>query len=170
MSFSPELRTLLASPRGILVKEDEVLRDLLVGKPLVTVGDVTTKRAIELGLCPKLAIYDGLTRRSLPVRINSKEVIEVVNPRGRICLDAVKGIKIALEEGKWVKVKGEEDLLAIPALLLAPEGYYVLYGQPSAGAVLVEVNDKTKEHFLELLLLADGDVEDILSHLDVDPN
>ena len=170
MTFGPELKALLASPRGILVRDDSVLKELLRDKEIITVGDVTTKRSLELGLCPKLAIFDGLTRRSLPIEIRAKRVIKVRNPRGKICLEAVEGIKKAFGEGKWVKVEGEEDLLAIPALLLAPDGHYVLYGQPGAGVVLLESNEYTKRHFIEILLLAEGDVEEMLSHLDQDPH
>ncbi len=153
-----------------MIKNDIILKNILSNKDIITVGDVTTKRSLELGLCPKLAIFDGLTRRSLPVQIRARRVIKVRNPRGRICLEAVEGIKRALNEGRWVKVEGEEDLLAIPALLLAPEGHYLLYGQPGAGVVLLEVNKYTKNHFLEIVMLADGDVEEFLSYLDQDPH
>ena len=41
-------------------------------------------------------------------------------------------------------VRGEEDLLALPCMMYAEDGDIVVYGQPNAGAVLVEVN-----HFIK---------------------
>jgi hypothetical protein len=37
-------------------------------------------------------------------------------------------------------VEGEEDLMGFPAVLLAPEGSVMLYGQPDVGIVWVPVN------------------------------
>jgi len=50
-----------------------------------------------------------------------------------------------------VLVEGEEDLLTIVAVLCAPEGSVVLYGQPGEGAVLIEVNRAAKKAFRELV-------------------
>ncbi len=162
-----ELRVLLASPRGALTLDDSILPKVLAGKTIITVGDVTTKRCLEMGLLPRTAIFDGKTQRSKWVELNAPNgVVETVNPPGRICLEAAKVVKKAVEEGKWVKVVGEEDLLAIPALLAAEDGWYLLYGQPGAGVVVVEVNEHTKKHFAELLSACEGDVEKMLDELD----
>ena len=47
-----------------------------------------------------------------------------------------------------ILVDGEEDLAAIPCILMAPPGSLVLYGQPGEGLVVCEVDkviDKVKQ-------------------------
>jgi hypothetical protein len=48
-------------------------------------------------------------------------------------------------------VSGEEDLLTLPAVLLAKNGSRVFYGQPGKGMVLIEVNAKTKKKVKKLV-------------------
>jgi len=48
-------------------------------------------------------------------------------------------------------VRGEEDLAAVPAMLMAPEGSAVLYGQPDQGVVLVQITESKKEEIRDLL-------------------
>jgi uncharacterized protein (UPF0218 family) len=48
-------------------------------------------------------------------------------------------------------VDGEEDLMGFPAVLLAPNGSTVLYGQPDVGIVWIPVNDQTKKITRDLL-------------------
>jgi len=75
------------------------------------------------------------------------EELHVKNPAGGITSEAFNAIKDALTSKKKTKifVEGEEDLLILAAINQAPMGTYVLYGQPDEGAVLVEVNAKTKD-------------------------
>jgi uncharacterized protein (UPF0218 family) len=42
-------------------------------------------------------------------------------------------------------VDGEEDLLALVAVLSAPEDALVVYGQPHVGIVVVKVTEETRE-------------------------
>ena len=51
-------------------------------------------------------------------------------------------------------VDGEEDLAVIPLVLLSPLGTKVIYGQPNKGAVLVNVDTKTKDSLSNLLQLS----------------
>ena len=44
-----------------------------------------------------------------------------------------------------IEVEGEEDLAALPAILMAPAGANVIYGLPSHGMVVVKVGEKEKE-------------------------
>jgi uncharacterized protein (UPF0218 family) len=50
-----------------------------------------------------------------------------------------------------IVVAGEEDLLALPAILLAPLGAIVLYGQWDRGAILVKVNEEKKKEVLGIV-------------------
>ena len=48
-------------------------------------------------------------------------------------------------------VDGEEDLLTIVAVLLAPYGSMVMYGQPKQGVVVLEVKEEVKKRFREII-------------------
>jgi len=58
-------------------------------------------------------------------------------------------------------VCGEEDLATIPAVVYAPIGSIVIYGQPKEGVVLIKVTPETKLRFAEMLrnmeVVYDGD-------------
>ena len=43
-----------------------------------------------------------------------------------------------------IVVDGEEDLATLPAILYAPLGSVVIYGQPNEGSVLVNVTSEMK--------------------------
>ncbi len=155
--LTPELRRELKEPLGELVKgpipEPYVkLSPLLRGAPfLVTVGDVVTENVIALGILPGVAIYDHRTKRKdyNPAIYSKAAFMTVKNPPGTVTkalLEAVRrGIETALR-GRCVhiKVNGEEDLAAIPAVLYAPNGSVVLYGQPDEGVVLIRVTPECK--------------------------
>lgn len=50
-----------------------------------------------------------------------------------------------------VLIDGEEDLLTIPAVIEAPVGSVVFYGQPLEGVVAVSVDEKSKSKAREVL-------------------
>jgi hypothetical protein len=58
-------------------------------------------------------------------------------------VSAIERLRELLTSGKkyLVVVEGEEDLLVIPLVLYLKEGTYVVYGQPNAGVVALEVNE-----------------------------
>ncbi len=158
MRLPKELRIVLSAPQGILFNDLIDAIELLKGKKVITVGDVSTRRLMELGIEPFVAIIDGKTRREVRVRLSYlKQFINVENPPGVICAEAVRAISRALREELWVMVNGEEDLLAIPALLIAKEGSALVYGQPGTGVVYLEANEKTKEYFSFLLSFFEGE-------------
>jgi uncharacterized protein (UPF0218 family) len=67
--------------------------------------------------------------------------------------EAVNAVKEALaREGKTkIYVRGEEDLLTLPAILYAPEGSSVVYGQPDKGVVEVKIDAKTKNKVKKII-------------------
>jgi uncharacterized protein (UPF0218 family) len=67
-------------------------------------------------------------------------------------------VKNAIEKGKGkIIVEGEEDLAALPALMLAPEGALVLYGQPGEGIVAVRAGRESASRAREIYSrMADG--------------
>jgi hypothetical protein len=60
-------------------------------------------------------------------------------------------IAIGLRKKSRIVVNGEEDLLVIPAVLLAKNGSAVVYGQPGRGMVLIKVTEKKKDIIQKLL-------------------
>jgi len=48
-------------------------------------------------------------------------------------------------------VDGEEDLLAIPAILESPDNALIVYGQPSQGVVVVTASSEVKHETREMM-------------------
>ncbi|MFC6726763.1 DUF359 domain-containing protein, partial [Halobium palmae] len=59
-----------------------------------------------------------------------------------------------------------EDLATLPAIVAAPLGASVVYGQPDQGMVHVPVTEETKAEARDLLARMDGDVDAALALLD----
>ena len=171
--LTEELRRELKEPLGELIRgpipEPYLrIRDELRGKTVVTVGDVVTENVLKLGLSPSLALYDLKTKRAeYSPEINAQAVfLTVSNPPGTITkalLDAIRKAFRLVERGRPVHilVNGEEDLGAIPAVLYAPYGSVVLYGQPDEGVVLIKVTPECKRRCARILarmeVVRDGD-------------
>jgi uncharacterized protein (UPF0218 family) len=130
---------------------------------VIAVGDIIYTSLIQVGLVPDIGVIDYKSRR---VRIGAisnikyqisklqiKNQKEIINKPGTISKDAVEPIKKAIDiqishpEGvkpQLIIIEGEEDLLALPAILFAPLRSVVLYGQMDLGVVMVEVDEKIK--------------------------
>ncbi|WP_456443586.1 GTP-dependent dephospho-CoA kinase [Thermococcus sp.] len=155
--LTPELRAALKEPMGELIRGEipepylKVMDELKSAPFLVTVGDVVTENVLRLGIKPSMAIYDHRTkRRDYTPNIETDAVLMTVqNPPGTITkalLNAIrKGFGLAGRGRRvYLSVSGEEDLAAIPAVLYAPVGSVVLYGQPDEGVVLIRVTPECK--------------------------
>jgi hypothetical protein len=68
-----------------------------------------------------------------------------------------------------VEVTGEEDLAALPAMLAAPLGSTVVYGQPGEGMVRVAVTPEARRRARELFEGLTGDTAAAYDALGVDP-
>ncbi len=138
------MRGELSRPFGPLVDEKQ-LKEKEDGVMLLTVGDVVSLTARRLGVEPTLAIYDGLTERremsdyALLVEEGGEPFRTVSNPAGEVTTELMTAIEEILEVGgpSNIRVEGEEDLAVLACILLAPEGSWVVYGQPGEGMVLV---------------------------------
>lgn len=160
MPLSPKDAQLLKRPFGTLVPDKDVtkqtLSSMLKGaKKVIAVGDATTERLVSFEIIPDVAVIDGRERRSkrtLPSGYPARE-LRCVNPAGAISKGAVKVLLDALREKAPVRVlvKGEEDLLALPAFAMAPEGSAVLYGQPLEGLVVVEITPAKQKQAKDLM-------------------
>ncbi len=166
MAALPEgLRGRLREPMGELVPDAEVCRERVAaavpdGAVLVTVGDATTERVSGFGLEPFLCIIDGLERREprpLPRAPGRALAVRCGNPPGGISAGCSDVVRRCLEgaspggRGTVLVVDGEEDLLAIPACIHAPDGSVVMYGQPGEGLVIVRVDGAARNRAKSLL-------------------
>jgi GTP-dependent dephospho-CoA kinase len=115
---------------------------------VITVGDRVTETFGELGRTPDVQVVDGVERRSKrdPPKVPYVRLVKVRNPAGEITSDAIRGMRSAFGGRKPVRVMvdGEEDLLAMVAVAMAPISSTVYYGQPQVGVVVVKVNAVSK--------------------------
>jgi uncharacterized protein (UPF0218 family) len=108
-----------------------------------------------LNLPSDVKIFDGKIRRrkiKLPSKFIGK-VLKSKNPAGMIKREVWQKIKKAIKENKNLFVEGEEDLLVIPAVLLAPKNSLVVYGFPKKGICVIKINKKIKKKIKKLLKL-----------------
>jgi uncharacterized protein (UPF0218 family) len=124
---------------------------------IIAVGDVVSRSLKDAGINVDLYITDDRVMRerikSLDLGgLEAVEVLRVSNPPGRLRAEAFHAIQNALRSPspKRIMVEGEEDLLVLPAVILAPFGSLVLYGQPGRGLVAVRVTKEKKKEALEL--------------------
>ncbi len=155
------LRSELKDPMGpIYTDADDLLAD--AGEPLIAVGDMVTYHLLNAGRIPDVALIDERTERTevdeeVKATIGGFEhVVAVDNPAATITAEILDAMAAAIRTGEstLIDVEGEEDLAALPALLLAPPGASVVYGQPGEGMVLVSVDD-----------VATGQARDILEQM-----
>jgi uncharacterized protein (UPF0218 family) len=148
-----ELRSKLAVPLGRVYASKEVpgeeFQSLAKGASMVvTVGDRVTETLGTVGRNPDVQVIDGFERRSkrdLP-KVPFARLVRVKNPAGTLTLGAIEGMRKAFEGRKPVRVQvdGEEDLMAMLAIAMAPTSALVFYGQPGVGVVAVKVEPSAK--------------------------
>ncbi|MCL4399423.1 DUF359 domain-containing protein [Candidatus Parvarchaeota archaeon] len=152
------MRYKLKAPFGKVLSEQKAIGILEDSKPfLITVGDVVTKTVILAGLKPGLAVFDSKTRRSrekddyLLDFYKSKEAVK--NPPGHITYELWHKVGAALAQRteSHIFVDGEEDLAAIPCVLMGRTGDVLLYGVPDSGIGLVQINNVAKDIAYNLL-------------------
>jgi uncharacterized protein (UPF0218 family) len=158
------LREELKKPFGRVLKEGELLGHLrsqdLKSRALISVGDQISSTLLTSGIRPNVIIWDkkikrGDAQQGVVATLEAfpgRNRIVVKNPAGTIKVDAWEAVTKSLSSGPTsILVDGEEDLLAIPAILNSPDGSIVVYGSPGRGAILIDVNRKIKARLQELL-------------------
>ena len=166
LRLTEELRVILKKPLGLLIEgtEKETTKraiKLLDGKkpPIIAgVGDICVRSLLQRGLKLDVAIIDGKTLRTSEeyVDVPSDISVEVENPQGYLVPEAWNIIEKAYNSRTRTEifVKGEEDLLTLPCVLLAPFKSIIFYGQPyipsfnmAAGLVMITVTKDKKTEF-----------------------
>ncbi len=169
--FLPDnLRDKLRQPAGLLIagsqaKQKDIVQkvvqliDKLKPTMVTTVGDVISLALVEGGFVPDVKIIDFKTQRkkicksSWPTVDKGKK--KYVNEPGTLNKEAVgavdRAVKVFLKSKKkqLIVIEGEEDLLALPAILLSPLKSLVIYGQFPLGVVMVEVTEERKKKALD---------------------
>jgi len=124
---------------------------------VVAVGDVVCSSLIAGGEVPNICIIDGKSRRrELGTEVSEKLfniVLHARNPPGYITEEANKKVQESIDEvlrsGLKLRVlliiDGEEDLLALTALLSVRAGDCVTYGIPGRGITVIRVDDEIKD-------------------------
>ena len=155
-----EMRGELAKPLGRLFRPAEISAASFldtIGRAsfVITVGDRVTETFGKLGRVPDVQIVDSKENRMprTPPDVSFVSGFEAKNPPGGIASSSVESIREALAAKKPARVliDGEEDLLAIPAIILAPMGASLFYGQPGQGVVQVSVDSAAKKRSRALL-------------------
>ncbi|WP_135829580.1 GTP-dependent dephospho-CoA kinase family protein [Halorussus halobius] len=170
------MRAELGEPMGPICTDTErLLAD--AGEPLVAVGDVVTYHVERAGVVPDVAVVDGLTERdavddevaSSVARLGERaREVRVENPAATLSRELVEALReaVADPEPTVLVVDGEEDLVTLPAVVAAPLGASVVYGQPGEGMVHATVTEESKREMRDLLARMDGDPETLLTVLD----
>ncbi len=166
LELPAKLRPVLRKPFGELYEGtgkdtiQKIAPDLGSPTKLISVGDVTTFYLLESDIMPDVCVVDDRTKREpasnhvvLGTNHEAFTTISVDNPPGVITEDLINAIDESLRSDQHVRlfVRGEEDLAALPAILMAPIGSVVLYGQPNEGVVLVKITESKKDEIRSLL-------------------
>lgn len=172
LSLPEDLRHELKDPIGPIETDAQLVIETASG-PIVAVGDVVTYHLRQAGYPPDVAIVDGKTKRDTVDEEIRREVtegatLEAANPPAVLTEEMIEALLKALEreEPTTILVEGEEDLVTLPAIVAAPDGATVVYGQPDEGMVVVKVDEVVRETIRNLLSRFDGETDRLLDRLE----
>jgi len=160
--FDEELKERVRKPLGRLIQgvpseTSRILIDELrrVSGKIIAVGDRVSRELSALGVRVDVYIVDDkIERQSVePFTMRGAVELRCENEPGTISEDAYAAVRdaVSMNGPVVVRVRGEEDLLALVAIIEAPLGSLVIYGQPRMGVVLVDVDEKSKQNALSIL-------------------
>ena len=116
---------------------------------IISVGDALSEALLKHGIFPQVLIVDYKIMRkpTAPLVTEGYETFPLRNGSGTISDEAWAVVESAVTRDGKVKivVEGEEDLLTLVAIISAPEGSTIVYGQPREGMVVVEVTSEKKK-------------------------
>jgi len=148
-----------SKPRETALKALHILSEC---RTVIAVGDVVCQSLLHAGLLPDVCVIDGKTLRKdvSNAEVISEElfdnVVTACNPPAHITVEAMKALRDAINVSRrggrvLVKIKGEEDLLALYALTLIEPGECIVYGMPRKGIGIMTAEDELKRHANRLL-------------------
>ncbi len=138
------LRAELRKPFGKLLTANKAKDELSSYKRVITVGDISTATFSDFY---PIAIVDFRTMRNVRTR-RIKYDFKITNPPGSITNEAIEIIRFAISSAsrKVIYVDGEEDLLAIPAMIYSNDDDAVVYGMGGKFVIATQ-----KERALDVL-------------------
>jgi uncharacterized protein (UPF0218 family) len=170
LSLPVEAREAMRRPLGPVILGVNLGLHLKRSDTIVTVGDMVTLTLVDDGYPVAMALFDFKTLREEGEDFRERlgkikgDRTRVRNPPATITKDLWDALAVAYEKVKGgervlLEVEGEEDLAALPAIMLAPDGAKVLYGMPGRGIVVVSCNRASRRlarGLLELMEPRDG--------------
>ena len=125
---------------------------------IIAVGDICVLALLGIGIRPHLAVFDYMyMRKELPdimIGVFEREfthMVTITNKAGTLSDTLNKRSKEFIKKGGAIRIKGEEDLTALPFIRDAEKNMVIVYGQPHEGIVVVHPTKKVKE-FAEKIL------------------
>ncbi len=128
---------------------------------LIAVGDAVTDALLKIGVTPDVSIVDlhiarkrvyktieDLGFRDIKVFKNSKNEAGTLS---YLCFKELESLIHREAKPSVMQIEGEEDLVTLLAILIAPLKSLIVYGQPSEGVVVVEVGEGDKKRSQEYL-------------------
>lgn len=156
--LSEAARTELRLPFGMGALKSKIIAP----SPLVAlVGDVVTDYCIQHAIDFDFAYIDGISRKQ-PYEMHSEVAVTpvaITNPAGQITSKIGYHIAERISElqerrrNEIFKISGEEDLLTVATVLLAPLGSIIVYGYPyqPTGMRMISVTDRIKSRFANII-------------------
>ena len=165
LSMPESLRPVLQKPLGMIFKDEKSLLQCINTSKhimIIAVGDIIVDSLLKTGIDPDVKIIDFKSRRKKRTDLFAKlqhvqKGPSLINKPGTINLKTAEviGEKIKLSLNKktksWIIVEGEEDLLALPAILFAPLNSLVLYGHWQHGIIAVAVDEEIKNKVRKII-------------------
>ncbi|MEK7109764.1 MAG: pantetheine-phosphate adenylyltransferase [Patescibacteria group bacterium] len=169
LKMPESLRPTLQKPLGKVFKTTkQLLRCIDTSKHImiIAVGDIIVDSLLKSGLEPDVKIIDFKSRRK-PIKKDTlikdslyKDCLYLNNP-GTINLKTAEVLKQMIRSNivhpkgvqseSWLVIDGEEDLLALPAILFAPLNSLVLYGHWQYGIIAVKVDEEIKKKVKKII-------------------
>ncbi|MBA3724267.1 MAG: pantetheine-phosphate adenylyltransferase [Candidatus Levybacteria bacterium] len=155
-------RNSLREPFGIVHEDIPSVIETHPNAMILAVGDVVALSLYKLQHQAALSIVDLKTRRNSLGESDSAvlksipSLTHAANKAGEIEQNAVMQMQLSLTayqttgQKQIIVIEGEEDLLTIPAILLAPLQSVVVYGQFGKGAIAVVVTEEKKKEVATL--------------------
>lgn len=122
--------------------------------PIVIIGDVVTKTCVELRVPFSVAYIDGYSKRQAVALPSNLEKEMLPHPPEVLRCNTFDHIqKFLHEKGKIFRIQGEEDLVAVEAILASPLGSVVIFGNPfpPQSIVVVYVSESIKSELRIIL-------------------
>ncbi len=168
-------REKLRQPLGLIFKDTFSLIDYLEKRQLtmiIAVGDIIVNSLVEKGIDPDIKIIDFRSRRqalsngiSAKAKINLNSFfakVKFINKPGTINIKTAEKLKELIDKkmsfpnkksafNNWFIINGEEDLLALLAILFSPLKSLVVYGHFQYGIIGVKVTEKIKDKVRKII-------------------